>query len=99
MPVKPMPDGFHPATPYLTINDARGAIEFYKKAFGAVEVMRLSMPDGKIAHAEIRIGDSIIMLADAFEQWGNKGPDGYGGSPVGICLYVPDADKTVAQAL
>jgi PhnB protein len=95
---KPIPEGFHSVTPYLAINGARAAIDFYKKAFGATEMMCLNMPDGKIGHAEIRIGDSPVMLSDAFAEWGTKGPDSYGGTPVSMCIYVPDVDATVAQA-
>lgn len=99
MAAKPIPDGFHSITPYLNINGAREALEFYKKAFGAVEAARLTMPDGKIAHAQITIGDSQVMLSDAFTEWGTKGPDSLGGTPVSICLYVPDVDASVARAV
>ena len=77
-----MPDGYHTATPYLTVNDASGAIEFYKKAFDAAELMRIGDPGEKVGHAEIKIGDSIIMLADEFPEWGNRSPQSLGGSPV-----------------
>lgn len=96
---KPVPEGFRTATPYLIIRDAAKAIEFYKKAFGAKERMRMPMPDGKIAHAEIEIGDSIIMLADENPQWGVQSPQALNGSPVSVFLYVPDVDATFKQAV
>jgi PhnB protein len=99
MAVKPIPDGYHTATPYLVVNDAAKAIDFYKQAFGAVELMRFDAPGGKIAHAEIRIGNSPIMLADEMPDMGYKSPQAYGGSPVGLMLYVEDADATFAQAI
>ena len=71
---KPIPDGYHTATPYLIVNDAAQAIEFYKEAFGATELLRMAKPDGKIGHAEIRIGDSTIMLADEFPEMGARSP-------------------------
>ena len=99
MAVKPIPDGYYTATPYLIIKGAAKALDFYKQAFGAVEEMRFPMPDGKIGHAEIKIGNSPIMLADEFPEMGHKGPESLGGSPISILLYVPDCDKTFAQAL
>src|SRR5438445_9374583 len=90
---KPIPEGYHTATPYLIIKDAAQAIEFYKKAFGATEVMRFAQPDGKIGHAEIKIGDSHIMLADEFPEMGARSPQSLGGSPVSILLYVEDVDE------
>ena len=97
--VKPIPDGYHTATPYLILKDAAQAIDFYKRAFGAAELMRMPGPGGKIGHAEIKIGDSPIMLADEFPDMGHKGPRALGGSPVSIMLYVNDSDATVAQAV
>jgi PhnB protein len=97
--VKPIPDGYHTATPYLILNDAAKAIEFYKRAFGAAELMRLPAPGGKIGHAEIKIGDSHIMLSDEWPEQGYKGPAALGGSPVSIMLYVNDVDATAAQAV
>ena len=91
-----IPEGYHSVTPYLVIDGAAEAIEFYKKAFNAVEVMRMPGPNG-IAHAEIKIGDSHIMLAD--EQGDHRGPKSIGGTPVGIMLYVPDVDARYAAAL
>ena len=96
---KPIPDGYHTATPYLIIGGASDAIEFYKKAFGATELFRFPMPDGKIGHAEIKIGDSPIMLADEFPAMGYKGPQSLGGSPVSIMIYVADVDTVFNQAV
>src|SRR6516165_5010026 len=97
--VQPIPAGYHSATPYLVVSDGAGAIEFYKKAFGAVELFRMPGPGGKVMHAEIKIGDSPIMLADEFPEMGAHSPTKYGGSPVGIMLYVPDVDTTFRQAI
>jgi len=100
MPVKPVPDGYHTVTPYLIINGAAAALEFYKKAFGAIELFRMDAPGGKIGHAEIKIGDSPIMLADEYPDMGYRGPKAIGGTPVSIMLYVEDVDavfnRTVA---
>ncbi len=96
--VKPIPDGYHTLTPYLSIKGASEAIEFYKKAFGATEVMRMGQPDGRIGHAELRVGDSKFMLADEFPEMDFRGPHSLGGSPVHLHLYVEDADATVRQA-
>jgi PhnB protein len=96
--VKPIPEGYHTVTPYLHCKDAASALEFYKKAFGAVEAVRMGGPNGKISHAEIRIGDSHIMLSDESPEINVHGPQHYGGSPVSILLYVPDVDATVKQA-
>lgn len=99
MAIKPIPTGYHTLTPYINIKGAIEAIEFYKKAFGAIEVGRITIAGGTIAHAEIQIGDSKIMLAEESEQWGNKSPQALGGSPVCLCLYVEDVDAVFAQAL
>jgi uncharacterized glyoxalase superfamily protein PhnB len=96
--VKPIPDGFHTVTPHLVIKGASKAIEFYKKAFGAEEISRMPGPDGKLMHASIRIGDSILMLADEFPDMGAEGPEAFGGSPVKIHLYVEDVDAFVKNA-
>ena len=96
---KPIPQGYHSVTPYLVIRDAAKAIDFYKKAFGAVEKFRMAGPDGKIGHAEIQIGDSMIMISDENPQFGSKSPQALGGSPVSIFLYVPDVDATFKQAV
>jgi PhnB protein len=98
MPVKHIPQGYHAITPYLIIDGAAQAIDFYKKAFGASEVMR--MPEGKrIAHAELKIGDSHIMLADDNPGMGYRNPKAVGGTPVSIMLYVEDVDATVSKAV
>ena len=98
--VKPVPDGFRSVTPHLTVEGAAAAIEFYKKAFGAVELSRMPASDGKrLMHAMIRVGDSVIMLNDAFPEMGGKGPKALGGTPVTVHLYVPDSDKVFAQAV
>jgi PhnB protein len=96
---KPIPDGYHTATPYLIIRGAGDAIEFYKKAFGATELFRFPTPDGKIGHAEIKIGDSPIMLADEYPEMGYKGPPTLGGSPVSIMIYVENVDTIFNQAV
>jgi PhnB protein len=97
--VNPIPSGYHTATPYLTLDNCAAAIEFYKKAFGAQELMRMDGPPGKIGHAEIKIGDSIVMLADEFPGAGNKSPKSLGGSAVGVFLYVKDIDSAFKQAV
>ncbi len=97
--VSPVPEGYRTVTPYLIIRDAARAIEFYVKAFGAKEIMRMPMPDGKLAHAEIQIGDSMIMIADENLEWGARSPETLSGTPVGIFLYVPDVDATFKQAV
>jgi PhnB protein len=96
---KPIPEGYHTATPYLIIRDAAKAIEFYKKAFGATEMERMTQPDGRVGHAEIKIGDSPIMLADEFPEMGARSPQSFGGSPVSILLYVKDVDQLTSQAI
>ena len=96
---KPIPEGYHTATPYLIIGGAADAIDFYKKAFGATELFRFPMPDGKIGHAEIKIGDSPIMLADEFPEMGHKGPKSLGGSPVSLMIYVEDVDTVFNRAV
>ena len=97
--VKPTPDGYHTETPYIIVDNAAAAIEFYKKAFGAKEKVRMQGPDRKIGHAEIQIGDSRIMLADESPNMGSRGPKALGGSPVSLMLYVRDVDKVFHQAL
>lgn len=97
--VKPIPDGMRSVTPHLICAGAANAIEFYKNAFGAVEVARLPGADGKIMHAMIRIGDSAVMLVDEIPEWGALGPKSLKGSPVTIHLYVDDADAFVARAV
>lgn len=99
MKTKTTPKGYHSLTAYLTVKGTAEAIEFYKKAFNAKEVARLTMPDGSIGHAEIEIGDSKIMLAEENEKWGNLSPQALGGSPVSLCLYVEDVDTVFAGAI
>src|SRR5579864_1117396 len=99
MAVKPIPQGFHSATPYLTLNDAARAIDFYKRAFGAQEVVRMKGPDGKIGHAEIKIGDSMIMLADEMPGSGSRSPQSLGGTTSGVFLYVENVDTVFNQAV
>lgn len=98
-PVKPIPDGAHSLTPHLVCAGAADAIEFYRKAFGAVEEMRIPTPDGKLMHASVRIGDSSLMLVDEMPEWGALGPKTLKGSPVTVHLYVTDVDAVVAQAV
>src|SRR2546426_6215188 len=97
--VKPIPDGYHTVTPYLIVKGAAEALEFYKTAFGATELFRMPQPDGKIGHAEIKIGDSPIMLADEFPEMGYLSPQSIGGSPVSIMLYVENVDALFSQAV
>jgi len=96
---KAIPEGYHTATPYLIIKGAAAALDFYKQAFGATELFRMASPDGRIGHAEIRIGDSQIMLADEVPGMGYVGPQTLGGSPVSLMLYVPDVDQVFQQAI
>ncbi|MDF3239326.1 VOC family protein [Pseudomonas veronii] len=98
MSVKPIPEGYHSITPYLGVEKAAEAIEFYKKAFNATQVMRLDMPDGKVGHAELRIGDSAIMLASPCGEMAFGSPrDGH--TSVGLHLYVDDVDAQYRQAV
>ena len=94
-----VPEGYHTLTPYIIVADAARALEFYKNAFGAIEVMRLPGAAGRIGHAEIRIGDSRVMLADEFPEMDARGPITIGGTPVSLHLYVADADASVERAL
>ena len=94
--VKPIPDGYHSLTPYLIIDGAAEAMEYYKNAFGAVELFRMEH-EGKIGHAEMRIGDSPLMLADEMPQY--KGPKALGGTPVSLMIYVEDVDNVYPQAI
>jgi len=97
--VNPVPPGYHTVTPYLTANDAAKAIEFYQRAFGAKEVMRMGGPNGKISHAELKIGDSMIMLSDEMPGAGNRSPKSLGGTSVNIFLYLEDVDSAFNQAV
>jgi PhnB protein len=97
MAVSPFPDGYHRVTPYLVVQGAAQAIEFYAKHFGASEMMRMTAPDGKVAHAELKLGDAVVMIAD--EVHGFRGPKAFGGSPVSLLLYVEDVDAVVDAAV
>jgi PhnB protein len=97
--VKPIPDGHPQVIPYLTVDGASRAIEFYSKVFGAKERVRMPGPDGKVGHAEIEIGDSVVMLADAFPEMGGRTPRDLGGTPVTLMVYVQDVDAVFARAL
>ncbi|MDD5267698.1 MAG: VOC family protein [Methylococcales bacterium] len=97
--INPIPDGYHSLSPYLTVRGASDALEFYKKAFGATELCRLNMPDGKMAHGEFKIGDSIFMIGDEGPECPSKSPETLGGSPVTLHLYVTDADATFSNAI
>ena len=98
MSVKPIPDGYHSITPYLVVDDAKAAIDFYARAFGAREKFRLPMGD-RIGHAEIEVGDSVIMLADEFPDMGHLGPNSRGGTTVSLLHYVEDVDSAFAKAV
>ncbi len=98
-PVKPIPQGFHTVTPALTVRNAAQAIEFYKKALGATERSRMESPDGKIAHAEIQIGDSIIFLSDENPNMGQQSPQSLNGSTSALFLYVEDVDSAFKRAI
>lgn len=93
------PEHYHTITPYLCVKDAGEAIEFYKEVLGAVELFRIDGPGGTVAHAEIKIGDSLVMVSDEWPEYGYKGPHSYGGSPVGLMVYVPDVDERFAKAV
>jgi len=97
--VKPVPAGYHAVTPYLSVRGAAEAIDFYKKALGAKELMRMPGPGGKIGHAEIQIGDSRVMLADEHPEMNFTGPQSYGGTSVHLHVYLPNVDAQVAKAL
>lgn len=97
--VKPIPDGYHTATPYIVVDGADKAIAFYKKAFGAEELFTMPGPDGKVMHGEFKIGNSPIMISDENPQMGARSPKSLGGSPQSILLYVEDVDKVVKQAV
>ena len=99
MAVKPVPEGYHTLTPYLVMKNAARAIEFYKKAFGASEVLRIPAPDGGVAHAEVKIGDSILMLADEHPDMGFVGPETLGGSAVSLMIYLEGVDDVFKRAI
>ena len=97
--VKPIPDGYPRVMPYLVVDGASAAIDFYVQVFGATERMRMDGPDGRIGHAELEIGDAVVMLADEFPDIGAKAPKAFGGSPVSLMVYVEDVDATFEMAL
>jgi PhnB protein len=99
MATKPIPEGYHTVTPYLAVDDAAQAIEYYKNAFGAKERVRMHAPDGKIGHAELEIGDSLVMLSDPFPQASTKPPKELGGTSASVFMYVEDVDAVVKQAV
>jgi PhnB protein len=99
MAVKPVPDGYHSVTPYLTVDDAAAAIEYYKSAFDATERVRMDAPDGKVSHAELEIGDSVVMLSDAFPQSTTRPPKELDGTSGSIFLYVEDVDAVAQRAV
>jgi PhnB protein len=99
MATKPIPEGYHTITPYLAVDDAAEAIEYYQEAFGAKERVRMNAPDGKIGHAELEIGDSLVMLSDPFPQATTKSPSELGGTSASVFMYVEDVDATVKQAV
>lgn len=99
MSVKPIPEGYHTLTPYLTVRDAARAIEFYKQAFGAQERGVMKAPDGKVMHAELKIGDSIIMLADEFPERGVLSPQSSGGAGMGLHIYLEGVDAAFDRAV
>ena len=99
MAVKPIPEGYHTVTPYLAVGDAAEAIEYYKKAFGAKERVRMEAPGGTIGHAELEIGDSLVMLSDALPQFSTRPPKELGGTSVSVFMYVEDVDAIVKQAV
>jgi PhnB protein len=96
---KPIPDGYPQLTPYLCVDDAAGAIEFYKKVFGARERMRLPGPDGRIGHAELQIGNAVLMLSDEHPEFGAQAPKRFGGTPTTLSLYVDDVDAVFERAV
>lgn len=97
--VNPIPKGYHSVTPYLVVKDAARAIDFYQRAFGAKETVRMGGPDGKIAHAELKIGDSMIMISDEMPGAGCRSPQSLGGTSVGIFVYVENVDNVFKQAV
>jgi len=99
MATKPIPEGYHTVTPYLAVDDAAEAIEYYKKAFGAKERSRMEAPDGSIGHAELEIGDSLVMLSDPFPQATTRTPKELGGTTATVFLYVDDVDAVVKRAV
>jgi PhnB protein len=99
MAVQPIPDGYNTVSPYLAVDDAERAIEYYKKAFGAEETVRMNAPDGRIGHAELKIGESHLMLSDPFPESSTKPPTELGGTSVSVFMYVEDVDAVVQKAV
>jgi PhnB protein len=99
MAAKPIPEGYHALTPYLAVDDAAQAIEYYRKAFGAKERVRMETPDGKIGHAELEIGDSLVMLSDTFPPASTRPPKELGGTSASVFMYAEDVDAVVKQAV
>jgi PhnB protein len=99
MATKPIPEGYHTVTPYLAVDDAAGAIEYYTGVFGAKERVRMDAPGGKIGHAELEMGDSLVMLSDAFPQSTTRPPGELGGTSVSVFMYVEDVDAVVKRAV
>ena len=99
MAAKPIPEGYHSVTPYLIVRGAERALDYYRTAFGATELFRMDAPGGKIGHAEIKIGDSPVMLADENPAWGAKSPEALGGSAVHLMIYVEDCDTVFKRAI
>jgi PhnB protein len=97
--VNPIPQNYHRVTPYLVVDGAAEAIDYYTRVFGAVEMMRMPAPGNRIGHAELKIGDSVVMLADAHPEMGHKSAKTLGGSPISLLLYVEDADATARKAV
>jgi PhnB protein len=99
MSVQPVPEGYHTLIPYLAVDDAATAVDYYKKAFGATERSRIDTPDGKIGHVELEIGDSVLMLADPFPHASTLSPSELGGTSASVVMYVPDVDAFVEKAV
>jgi PhnB protein len=99
MPVNPIPDNYPRVTAYLIVEGADAAIDFYKSVLGAAERVRMGGPDGRVGHAELQFGDSVVMLADAYPEMDSRDPVAIGGTPVSMTIYVEDVDKTFAEAL
>lgn len=99
MATKSIPDGYHSVTPYLIVKGGAAAIDFYKRAFGAVEQLRMASPDGRVGHAELKIGDSVIMLADEHPEMGHRSPQSLGGAGVSLMVYVDQVDAVFKQAV
>jgi PhnB protein len=99
MTVRAIPEGYHSITPYLHVRGAPEALQFYATAFGAEELMRMSMPDGTVGHAEMKIGDAVFMLAEESDEWNNLSPTTLGGTTMGMMLYVEDVDAVFRAAV